>query len=52
MMVFSSPGQITPGQQHRHALLLAAVFVAEHLDQVALFQEDADQDVGRVVPRN
>ena len=39
-------GEITPGQQHRDTLPVAAVFVAKHLDQIALFQEDADEDVG------
>src|SRR5580704_11023016 len=47
IIAFSSPGQVTPGQQHRHALLVAAVFVSEGLDQIAFFQENSDEDVGR-----
>src|SRR5262249_4119105 len=33
--------------QHRNAHFVAAVFVAEDIDQVALFQQDADEDIGR-----
>jgi hypothetical protein len=42
----SSPRQGAPGQQHRHASPVAAVFVAECVDQVAFFKENADEDVG------
>src|SRR5581483_10703525 len=34
-----------PWDQHRHLLAIAAVLIAEQLDQVALLQMDADQNV-------
>src|SRR5205807_7757641 len=39
--------QSAPRQQHRNALPVTAIFVAEHADEVALFEHDADEDVGR-----
>src|SRR5580692_7861310 len=38
-------GRLAPGHQHRHAAPVAAVFIAEEIDQIALFQQDADDDV-------
>src|SRR5205809_5158448 len=39
-------GQFAPGEQHRYPLPVAAILVAEHVDEIALFQQDADEDVG------
>jgi hypothetical protein len=43
------PGSLrpTPGYQHRHAVLVAAVVVPKQIHQIALFQQDADEDVSR-----
>ena len=38
--------RLAPGQQHRDTVFIAAIVVAEEIDQVAFFQEDADEDVG------
>src|ERR1700677_2814885 len=34
-------------QDHRYTLPVATVFVAEMRDQIALFEEDSDENVGR-----
>src|ERR1700691_3298996 len=36
-----------PRHEHRHAFAVAAIVFAEHGDQVALLEPDADKDVGR-----
>src|SRR5437764_9246010 len=38
--------KFAPRQQHRYPLLVTAVFVAKHIDEVALLEQDADEDVG------
>src|SRR5689334_22173327 len=35
-------------EKHRHALLVVAILLAEMGDQIALFEEDADQDIKSV----
>ena len=39
--------RLAPGQQHRDTVFVAAIVVAEEIDQIAFFQEDSDEDVGR-----
>src|SRR5205085_11088317 len=36
-----------PGQQHRYASLVGEIFIAECRNEIALFQKDANEDVGR-----
>src|SRR6185312_16083658 len=36
---------LSPRYQHRHTVLIAAVFVAEEIDQIVLFQHYANEDV-------
>src|SRR6266508_5240863 len=46
-MLCRTSGGLAPGHEHRHPLAIALVFVAEQIDQVTLFEEDSDEDVGR-----
>src|SRR5882724_7110824 len=39
--------RFTPGKQHRYPLPVAAIIIAEHVDEIALFEQDANEDVGR-----
>jgi hypothetical protein len=36
-----------PGRQHRHTISITPIIFAEEIDQISLFQEDANTDVGR-----
>src|SRR5258708_12570205 len=40
-------GRSAPGRQHRHTISITAIIFAEEIDQISLFQEDANTDVGR-----
>src|SRR5215475_8848677 len=43
---FFQSGRFAPGEEHRDALLVLAVLVTKLLGQIALFEEDANEDVG------
>jgi hypothetical protein len=38
-------GRPAPGHQHRHAVLVMSVLIAEQIDQITFLQRDADDDV-------